>query len=548
MEYPEFTEEHQQLDSKQKMVKGSIWMTVGSFVSRFMGAIYIIPWYMWMGENAKVANTLFNKGYNIYALFLMISTAGIPGAIAKQISHYNSLNEYKVSKKIFQKTMFVMVGLGVIFSSVMFFSAPILADGNRELIPVMRALSAAILVFPSMSVVRGFFQGYHDMMPSAISQMVEQFVRVLYMLIATYLIMKVGQGDYVSAVTHSTFAAFIGTLGAFATLFWFYQKYGERMAYLEENSRDEIQVSTFGMLKEIVVEAIPFIIIGSAITIVKIFDQYTFERTMSTFTNYSSRQLAELFSLFSANPDKLTMITISIATSISVTGLPLVTEAFTIQDHKGLSKLVGDNIQLFFFVMLPATFGMIIVAEPLNTLFYSYDSLGTALLVEACYTGIILGLYMLFASTLQGLYGNKEAIFYLVIGFAVKVLLQYPFIKHFEVFGPLLTTSIAFLVATLLTANKVHQITGFKINLIARRVLLMAIFTSIMCGIAVLVRKVSYLVLSPTSKGQSFLIVVLVGGIGAYVYTYLVLKVKLADQLLGSRVSKLRDKLHIRSI
>ena len=65
-------------------------MTIGSFVSRLLGAAYIIPWYIWMGEHAKVANNLFTKGYNIYALFLMISTAGIPAAIAKQ-SHITTL-------------------------------------------------------------------------------------------------------------------------------------------------------------------------------------------------------------------------------------------------------------------------------------------------------------------------------------------------------------------------------------------------------------------------------------------------------------------------
>ena len=74
-----------ELNAKEKMVRGSLWMTIGNVLSRLLGAIYIVPWYLWMGENAKVANSLFNKGYNIYALFLMIATAGIPGAISKQI-------------------------------------------------------------------------------------------------------------------------------------------------------------------------------------------------------------------------------------------------------------------------------------------------------------------------------------------------------------------------------------------------------------------------------------------------------------------------------
>ena len=86
-----------QLTPQEKMARGSAWMTASNIISRLLGAVYIIPWYAWMGENAKAANGLFNMGYNIYALFLLISTAGIPAAIAKQTAHYNSLNEYGTS-------------------------------------------------------------------------------------------------------------------------------------------------------------------------------------------------------------------------------------------------------------------------------------------------------------------------------------------------------------------------------------------------------------------------------------------------------------------
>lgn len=76
-----------QLTTQEKMAQGSAWMTLGNIGSRLLGAIYILPWYYWMGANGDKANALFGMGYNVYALFLMISTAGIPAAIAKQISY-----------------------------------------------------------------------------------------------------------------------------------------------------------------------------------------------------------------------------------------------------------------------------------------------------------------------------------------------------------------------------------------------------------------------------------------------------------------------------
>lgn len=90
-----------ELTTQEKMAQGSAWMTMGNIGSRLLGAIYILPWYYWMGANADKANALFGMGYNVYALFLMISTAGIPSAIAKQISFYNSRQEYRTSQKLF---------------------------------------------------------------------------------------------------------------------------------------------------------------------------------------------------------------------------------------------------------------------------------------------------------------------------------------------------------------------------------------------------------------------------------------------------------------
>ncbi len=536
----------QEADVQEKMVRGSIWMTTGSIVSRLMGAVYIIPWYAWMGDNGNVANSLFNKGYNIYALFLMIATAGIPSAIAKQISHYNSLNEYGVSKRLFKRSLLVMGGLGIVFAGIMFFAAPLLAGGNADLIPTMRALSMGVLIFPCMSIIRGFFQGYQDMMPSAVSQIVEQIARVFYMLLTTFIIMKVLKGSYVDAVTQSTFAAFVGMIVSFAALIWYYRKQKPKMDYLEANSNNQVKVTENSLLKEMIIEAIPFVVVGSGITIFKLLDQMTFEKMMHGFTNYSPRHLSELFSIFSANPDKLTMIVISLATALAVTGLPLITESYTLKNYKLLSKQVSENIQLFFFVMIPATLGMIALAEPLYTLFYGPDPLGTSVLVEACYAGIILGFYMLVSTMLQGLYRNSEAMIYLGYGFIVKLVLQYPFVRLFEVYGPLLATSIGFIVTSYFTIKAIHRITKFNRQLTARRTLLIFIFSVVMFVVALLTRQLSYFVLNPDSKIQALLIILFVALVGGLVYVYLSLKVRLADKLLGAKISGLRRRLRIK--
>ena len=107
-----------QLTTQEKMAQGSAWMTLGNIGSRLLGAIYILPWYYWMGANGDKANALFGMGYNVYALFLMISTAGIPAAIAKQISYYNSREEYRTSQRLFLRALQLMAGFGVVTAGI----------------------------------------------------------------------------------------------------------------------------------------------------------------------------------------------------------------------------------------------------------------------------------------------------------------------------------------------------------------------------------------------------------------------------------------------
>ena len=92
---------NKQTNAQEKMVQSTAWLTIGNIFSRLLGAVYVIPWIAWMQPHGLEANYLYTKGYNVYALFLMISTAGIPAAVAKQTARYNSMNEYGLSKKFY---------------------------------------------------------------------------------------------------------------------------------------------------------------------------------------------------------------------------------------------------------------------------------------------------------------------------------------------------------------------------------------------------------------------------------------------------------------
>lgn len=533
---------------QQQMVRGTAWLTASNFLSRLLGAFYIIPWYAWMGTHAEQANALFGMGYNIYAVFLLISTAGIPVAIAKQVSKYNALGQEETSYHLLRKILKLTSILGLIFAAIMYLGSPLLAawsGGGEDLVRVMKSLSWALLIFPSMSVLRGFFQGFNNLKPYAMSQIAEQIIRVIWMLLTAYIIMNIGSGDYVNAVVQSTFAAFIGMIASVLVLVVFLWREGKWQAIFAGNTND-VTVDTQALILETIKEAIPFIITGAAIQLFQIVDQMSFINTMTSFTSYSNKDLQILYAFLSSNPNKITMILVSIATAIAGAGIPLLTENFVNKDKKSAAQLVVNNLQMLWMVLFPALVGAIILAEPIYTLFYGAPS-NTALwlFVGALIQVIFLALYSLLAPMLQALFEPRKAILYFVYGLVVKIVLQIPLIYVFQAYGPLISTAIGLAVPIVLMYRRIHEVTGFNRQGLRRSILLMTLLALIMGVVVAIAAYGLHFAISPTTRLGSVVYIALVSAIGVLVYGFLTLATHLLDKLIGTRAKTLRQKLHL---
>ena len=539
----------QQTTNQQKqMLLGTAWLTASNFISRLLGAIYIIPWYIWMGKHGAEANGLFTMGYNIYAWFLLISTAGVPVAVAKQVAKYNTIDQKDHSFTLIREFLKFMLLLGVIFAVVMYLLSPFFAHVSgvgKELIPVMQSLSWAVLVFPAMSVIRGFFQGFNNLKPYAMSQIAEQVIRVIWMLLATFFIMKLGTKDYVAAVTQSTFAAFVGMFASMAVLVYFLWKTNLLTSILHKPA-NSAEINSRALLVDTIREAIPFIITGSAIQLFQIIDQMTFINTMKWFTNYSNSQLVVMFSYFSANPNKITMILIAVATSIGGVGIPLLTENYVKGDLKAAARLVQDNLSMLLLFLLPATIGSVLVARPLYTIFYGRpDSLALGLFIFAMLQTIILGIYTVLSPMIQALFQNRKAIIYFGYGVLVKLILQIPFIYLFRAYGPLLATTIGLIVPIILMYQHIRQVTGLNQTILFKRSLLIGILTAIMALLIAIVEVVLGFVFHPSGRISSMLYLVIIGGLGMAIYGAMALRVRLLDRFIGEKAQTLRQKFHI---
>lgn len=541
------------VEKEDKMIQGTFWMTFGSIFSRLLGALYIIPWNAMMGASAEMGNALFAVGYTPYQLFLSIGIAGFPSAMSKQIAQYNAKGEYYQGQELFKKSSLFMVATGILSAGLMYVLAPAIGANSPGISVeantlVIRSLAPALLIVPIMSLIRGYFQGYQNMVPSAITQVVEQVIRVVYILLATFAVMNIFQGQFPTAVAHSTFAAFVGAVASLIMLMWYYQKHMRKYGAVIERSSTGQKLNTTQAIKEMIKESIPFIIIGSGITFSKLIDQFTFKPIMQRTTEFDAKTISTLYGLFSFNADKLIMIIISLAVGMAATSIPLLVENYIKGNVKQLGNQIRQIFELFAFAMFPAAFGMMIVAAPIYNVFYPITELspvGVRLLAISSVMSVILGAFTIVSSILQSFGKHLETILYLIIGLVAKLVLQYPFIMLFGTAGALYATGLGFMITMILSLIKIYRLVPFNVKETGRMTGLIALSTGYMVAAAYFVSRLLGLFMAPDRKITALLFVLIIAGVGAGVYVYLLLKLRVADKILGSRVESLREKLRI---
>lgn len=532
------------------LLRGTFILTVGTILSKVIGLFYVIPFYQIVGDRGT---QLYNFGYVPYTIFISIATAGVPLAVSKFISKYNSMGEYAVGRKLFKSGLLVMMLTGIAAFLVLYITAPELSrlsiGGNghtytvAEVTTVIRAVSWALIVVPFMSLIRGFFQGHESMGPSAVSQVVEQIVRIVFTLAGAFVVLQIMHGGMVYAVSVATFAAFIGAIGSLVVLFWYWIT---RKPYLNElltHDKGTLDISLFDIYKEIFVYAAPFVFVGIANPLFQFIDQITFTRAMY---DIGQTKLADTaFSILNFESQKIVIIPVSLATAFSLTLVPSITKAYVANNRKEMTYQLDQSFQVLLFLTVPAAIGLSLLAEPIYTVFYEHDPLGISVLRDYAPVAILFSLYSITAAILQGINEQRFTTLSLLVGLLIKLALNIPLIKMMETQGAILATALGYGAAILINLIVIKKFSGYPFRFVFRRSILIGIIAGLMWAGTEITFKLLQLFLSPASKIQALIIILICALIGAAIYLYLGLKVKLVDRLFGNRVTRIKEKLRL---
>ncbi|MBM7554907.1 putative polysaccharide biosynthesis protein [Thalassobacillus pellis] len=539
-----------------KIIKGTMLLTGATFLSKMLGLLYVIPFEALVGASG---GALYAYAYVPYNIFLSVSTLGVPLAVSKFVSKYNSLGDYKTGRDILKSGMQLMALTGLIAFLFMFFGAGQVAhwtisegaqskNSIEDVTMVIRMVSFALLIIPSMSIVRGFFQGHQSMAPTAVSQVIEQIFRIVFLLTAVFLVTRVFGGSTQLAVGFATFSAFIGAIASCIVLFLYWKK---RKPYLDkelESQTSSHRLSKASMFKELFSYAGPFVLVGIATSLYQIVDQFTFNDAM--FATGLGSKAEQAYAAINLYGHKLVIIPVTLATGLSLALMPAITRSFTEKNKKQLHKQINQALQIIMLLILPAVVGLSLLSDAAYGSFYGIDeNIGYYGKLLAWYAPVAL-LYALFtvsAAILQGINQQNFTFISLTCGLIVKGSLNIPFIMMFGAIGSIVVTGLAVGTAVVMNLMRARRKASLSFKPLFKRTLLIIILTTIMSVIVLFIRWAIGGILSPEENRIHALIVLLAGiAFGGISYLWLSYKTTLLEHIMGGRI-RLLDRFLKRS-
>ena len=423
---------------KSTFVKGAFITTLGIIITKILGIIYVIPFHAVIGDEG---GALYGYAYTIYLVFMSLSSAGIPLAISRITSEYQTLGYYNTKKRVFILGKRIALLLGFISFLIILIFAPMLAKaviggvngGNSiaDVTFVIRVIGTAILIVPVLSIYRGYFEGHRFMSVPSISQVIEQLVRVLIIIFGSFTAIKIFRLDLTTSVGIALFGA---TAGALASYIYLVNKKLKNKSKFNEKARsiNEPIVSDKTIIRKIIYYAIPFIMIDIFKSAYNYIDMVSVVKGLVNVANYTAIDAESIYSMLSTWANKFNMIVLSISTGVVVSLIPNITESVVKKDEKEVDKKVNQALSILLFLTIPMTLGISFLAQPIWILFYGESTFGPNVLNYYIFVALVIGLFTCTVTILQILKDYKVVFISLISGVIVKLLLNNNLLEAFN--------------------------------------------------------------------------------------------------------------------
>ncbi len=446
---------------KSHFLGGALILAVAGVLSKVIGMFYRIPLQEIVGDSGL---GLYQEVYPLYLTFLILATAGVPVALSRVIAEALAEGKQDSIAQILARSMVMMGGIGLILFAVLYLSSPLIATlmGNPHLNEPIRAISLSLLFVPLIAVIRGFFYGHQKMLYVGLSQIVEQSLRVAFILVASLYLVSLGE-DTDTVITGVNFGTMISTLlslGFLAVLLWWHNRKKPLGAGTGKRGLDWwFDRKFFATMWRI---AWPICISALVIPIFSLVDSFLAINIFRYVWHVDGLTADTWFGIYSRGGPLLQLASL-FGASIALSIVPAIAEAKRQKDDERVSTLTRLSLRFAWLIGLPAGLGLTAVAEGANLALYG-DVEGTRAMAILGVSAIPLSLLLATNGILQGLGREKVPALHLLWGVIVKVAATLVFTSLLGMDG----LSISWLCATgfvcLLNMRAIGKLVNVEVN------------------------------------------------------------------------------------
>ena len=493
--------------NNSKFLKGTMILTISSIIVKVIGSLnWIILSRVLGGEGIG----LYQMGFPIYLMAITVSSAGVPVAISIITSEKLANKDYRGAKRVFNVSLRLLLVSGLIFSSALLFGADFLI--NQHIIRDARAYYSIIALAPAVFFVtflasfRGYLQGWQIMTPTATSEVVEQLVRVITMLVFADLFMPYGLAY---AAGGASMGAGAGAFCALLVLMWFYRRLKRRLHAEIEAQDDSIpQESASHIIKRLLKLALPVSLTSLMLPIGANLDLLIVPQRLEV-AGFDVRHATELFGYLTGMAVPLVNLATIFTAAMTISLVPSISESKALEHFDAIRDKIRLAFRVAMIITFPCFMGLFFLAEKVAALIYNAP--GAAGAIQTMSVGILfLGMHQISTGILQGLGKTAIPVINMILACLVKVVMSWwlTAIPFLGIKGASMATVADFAVAAIINMGFIYKYTGFTFSLGS---LLKPLLASGVMGAVI------YLVLSITEQlGMWCVLFAMVAAVPAY--------------------------------
>ncbi len=462
--------------SKQSLVKGATILAVAGIVVKIFGAVFRLPLVNWIGDTGMAD---YSPAYYIYAFLMILATSGLPVAISKMVSESIAIGNHYQAHRVFTLASRLMFVMGFVFFLILFIFAPQIAAlmKNPDAAPGMRMIAPSLLLVPVMAAVRGYFQGMQNMKPTAISQTVEQFFRVVVGLTASYILFFVvgdgafgGYDKYAGGAAGANLGATAGSLGGFLMIIFIYMLARKGILKRAEKSASMKQESDKSILKKILIISVPITIGAAILPIANLVDSALVVNRLLA-GGFATETAKSLYGQLSGFIGPLINVPQLLTQAVAVSIVPIIAAAFQLKNREELQKNTALGIRMSVIIGYPCAFGLMVLAEPILLLLYPNQaesaSSAAPLLVINAFGLLFLSITQTVTGILQGVGKQTLPVRNLCIGIVAKIIVTWILvgIPAINVKGAAIGTVLMYMIAVTLSFKQMLKYTNVHIDI-----------------------------------------------------------------------------------